>query len=363
MGRRLRHDSILLILIIGLVFFGLVMVFSASVAVAEKNHGNSWHFALRQAGAAAAGLGGMIWLMKQNYHRFRSPAAAFGLVGLTVVGLLVALMVEPTNNTNRFIPLGPFALQPSEFAKLALVVFLAWYLDLRAGALTQGRTVLRAAALPLLTAVLIVAGRDLGTAVVVLLIGLVILWVAGLERRHLKIGLAVLAPLVAIAILMERFRIDRLLIFLDPWKDPKRLGYQIIQALIAVGTGGLTGLGPMQSRQKLHYLPQPHTDFIYAVIAEELGLVGAGLLLAAFCLILWRGLNASLRAKDPFGAYLAVGLTAMLACQALIHMSVALDLAPTKGLPLPLVSYGGSALISALWGSGMLLSVSQRTGG
>jgi cell division protein FtsW len=194
------------------------------------------------------------------------------------------------------------------------------------------------------------------------IIAAVIFWVAGLHERYFFAALAVMLPIGAAAVLRESYRFDRFRIFLDPWRDPQGKGFQIIQSMIAVGTGGWTGLGLMASKQKLYYLPAPHTDFIYAVISEELGLVGATMVLAAFCVILWRGTRAALRAADPFGIYLAAGLTAMLVCQALINTSVVLALAPTKGMPLPLVSYGGTSLVTAMWSCGLLLSVSQHSG-
>jgi cell division protein FtsW len=195
-----------------------------------------------------------------------------------------------------------------------------------------------------------------------MIIAAVIFWVAGLHERYFLIGASAVLPVAILAVLREAYRWDRFKIFLDPWRDPQGKGFQIIQSMIAVGTGGWTGLGLMESKQKLYYLPAPHTDFIYAVISEELGLIGAAMVLLAFGVILWRGVRAAMHASDAFGVYLAVGLTAMLVCQALINASVVLALAPTKGMPLPLVSYGGSSLMCAMWACGLLLSVSQRAG-
>jgi cell division protein FtsW len=338
------------------------MVFSASAVIAERNYGSSYYFLIRQGAWAAAGLLGMIWLMQRDYQRFRHPAVVFGFIGIVIVFLVIALFVGRTANTNRFLRLGPLSLQPSEFAKLALILFLAWFLEARAQTIQEWRTWVPAAGVLGMLAGLILLGRDLGTAFMLALIAAVILWVAGLPSRVFAFGALGFFPLLAVAILMEPYRIQRLVTFLDPWRDPQGKGFHIIQSMIAVGTGGWTGLGLMGSIQKLYYLPAPHTDFIYAVISEEFGLVGATLVLLAFTLILWRGLRAALGASDSFGVYLAAGLTVMLVCQAFLNISVVLDLAPTKGMPLPLVSYGGSSMVCALWGSGLLMSVSQRAG-
>jgi len=360
MGRHLEMDRVLFVTVILLVFFGLVMVFSASAVTAERSQGTSYYYLGRQAAWATCGLLGMIWLMQRDYQRFRHPAVAFGFLGLAVIGLAAALLWDRTANTHRFLRLGPLSLQPSEFAKLALVVFLAYFLEARSAAIREWRTWGPAAAVLALLAGLVLLGRDLGTAFILVILGAVIFWAAGLPGRYFAVGLGVLAPLAALAVLLEPYRIERLLTFWEPWRDPQGRGFQIIQSMIAVGTGGFTGAGLMASKQKLYYLPAAHTDFIFAVISEELGLAGAAAVLAAYGVILWRGMQAGLKAQNRFGAYLAVGLTAMLVCQAWINISVVLALLPTKGMPLPFVGYGGSSLVAALWGAGMLLSVSQR---
>jgi cell division protein FtsW len=362
MAKHLQNDRFLFTTVVLLVFFGLVMVFSASAVIAERHYNSSYYFLARQGAWAAAGILGMIWLMQRDYQRFRNPAVVFGAVGIVIIALVLALLVGSGANTNRFLRFGPLSLQPSEFAKLALILFLAWFLETRAHTIHHWRTWGTAVAVMGVLAVLILAGRDLGTTFVLLLITGVVLWIAGLHPRLFGLGVLATLPLLAVAVIMEPYRFERLIIFLDPWKDPQGKGFQIIQSMIAVGTGGWTGLGLMGSIQKLYYLPAPHTDFIYAVISEEFGLLGAACVLLAFCLILWRGVRAALRARDGFGLYLAAGLTAMLVCQAFINMSVVLDLAPTKGMPLPLVSYGGSSMVCALWASGLLMSVSQRAG-
>ena len=361
MGRRLQTDRVLFLTVIVMVFVGLVMVFSASAVIADRQHGRSYYYLIRQIAWAVTGVAGMIWLMHRDYHRFRHPTVVFGLLGLVVTGLAVVLLVDRSAETHRFFRLGPLSIQPSEFAKPALILFLAYFLEARHGSLENWRTLLPAGCLVAVLAGLILLGRDLGTAVVVVFIAAVVFWVAGLSWKYFAGATLALIPVAAWAVVREPYRVERLLTFLDPWKDPQGKGFQIIQSLIAVGTGGIYGAGLMAGKQKLYYLPAPHTDFIYAVISEEWGLAGAALVLAGFCLILGRGVRAALLAKDHFGVYLAVGLTALLVCPALINISVVLKLAPTKGLPLPLLSYGGSSLVCALWAAGMLLSVSQRS--
>ncbi len=362
MAKHVQNDRYLFGILMVLAVFGLVMVFSASAMIAERAYGASYYYLKRQLLAAGIGLAGMILCMRLDYQKFRHPAVVFGFLGVVVTALAAVLFMGRTANTNRFYRLGGFSLQPSEFAKPALILFLAWFLEKRYGKRMDRRTLVPAGALLLVMALLVVAGRDLGTAIVLVVIAGAILWVAGLEGRYFAMGAAGAAALAAFAIWLEPYRWQRFLIFLDPWKDPQGKGFQIIQSMIAVSTGGWTGAGPMGSKQKLYYLPAPHTDFIFSVIGEEFGLLGCTALVALFGWVLWRGLQAALRAGDPFGVYLAVGVTAMLVCQAFINMSVALNLAPTKGMPLPLISYGGSALISAMWASGLLLSVSQRPG-
>ncbi len=363
MAKQLQSDRVLFITIILMVFFGLVMVFSASAVIAERATGSSFYYLVRQAAWSVAGLLGMIWLMHRDYQRFRHPAVVFGSVAVVVASLVAVLLMDRTAHTHRFFRLGPLSLQPSEFAKPALILFLAYFLEMRASTLHNWRTLVPAGALLVALSGLVLAGGDFGTAISVVLISAVILWVAGLNWKWLAAGAAICLPVAGLAVWLVPYRFARVLTFLDPWQDPQGRGFQIIQSMIAVGTGGFTGAGLMASKQKLYYLPAPHTDFIYAVISEEWGLIGAVVVLIGFCVILWRGVRAALLAADSFGVYLAAGITAMLVCQALINISVALAMAPTKGMPLPFLSYGGSSLICAMWAAGMLLSVSQRSGG
>src|SRR5258706_6750871 len=253
-------------------------------------------------------------------------------------------------------------------AKPVLILFIAWFLDMRLSSGRDHQQVMndtRGTLLPLLsivgvTVLLILIEPDLGTSVVVLLIGVGMLFMAGMRMRYFLYAVAAVPPLFYFLVWRVPYRRVRVEVFLDPFKDPQGKGFQMAQSLIAVGTGGLTGAGLMEGKQKLFYLPAPHTDFIFAVVAEELGLLGAGCLVLAFLIFLWRGLRAASRAPDAFGRLLAIGVTVMIVCQALINFSVVVGLLPTKGIPLPFLSSGGSSLLFNLVAVGMLLNVSQH---
>ena len=272
------------------------------------------------------------------------------------------LFSTPVNGAQPLAALGPLGVQPSELAKIAIILFTAALLERRMDRIDE----LSYSLLPIGVATggivgLILIEPDLGTAVSVLVIAGAMVFAAGISYRYV-VGLVLVAavPALYVVIMASPYRVQRVMAFLDPWSDPQGSGYQVIQSMIAVGTGGIFGSGLMGGVQKLFYLPEPHNDFIYAVIAEELGLLGATTVLACFCVITWRGLRTATRAPDRFGAFLAVGLTAMIAFQALLNISVVIGLAPTKGIPLPFVSAGGSSLLINLLGMAILLNVSQH---
>jgi cell division protein FtsW len=252
-------------------------------------------------------------------------------------------------------------LQPSELAKPALILFLAFFLENRLKSLDDWRhTLLPAVIPPALLSVLIVAQPDLGTAMVCLGITAAILFIAGVRLRYFAYALVPLVPAVCYLIFFVPWRLARMMVFLFPNRDPQGIGFHINQSLIAVGTGGLTGLGLMEGKQKLFYLPEPHTDFIYAVLSEETGLVGAVLVAVLFFVFAWRGLRAALRSRDGFARFMAVGVTSMIVLQAFFNISVVLALLPTKGIPLPFISYGGSSLFVMLASVGVLLNITQQ---
>ena len=280
----------------------------------------------------------------------------------TVSLLLISVFfLDRSHHTHRWFHIGAFSFQPSEVAKPALILFLAYFLESRIKFMDDWRnTLLPAVAPTVMFLLLIVAQPDLGTAIACAGITACMLFVAGVQLRYF--GYAFLGSLLPLYFLIFHvaYRRDRILAFVNPYSDPQGRGFHIIQSLIAVSTGGLTGIGLMEGKQKLFYLPEPHTDFIFAVTAEELGLVGALFLVILFAIFLWRGVRTALRTQDTFGRFLAVGITSMIVLQAFINISVVLGLMPTKGIPLPFVSSGGSSLFVTLGCVGVLLNITKQ---
>jgi cell division protein FtsW len=365
MPRRVETDRWLFLTTIALCLTGAVMVFSASAVTARQNFGNGYHFLLRQVLWLGLGLAGMFTMMNVDYRKLRKTKFVFSFLGVVLAMLVGVFLLDKSHATHRWIRLGPASLQPSELAKLAVILYLAWFLELRRQPRSFGindfrHTVLPATAVVLLTIGLIVVEPDLGTALEILVITLAMLFVAGLSEKYLLGAGAAAMPAIYVAVVHVSYRYERVMAFLHPDSDPQGRGFQLIQSLIAVGSGGLTGVGLMESKQKLFYLPEAHTDFIYAVLCEELGFVGGVLVLALFAVYAWRGFRASLRAPDDFGRFLALGITAMVVSQSLINIGVVLGMMPTKGIPLPFVSYGGSSLFVMLLATGVLLNISQQ---
>ena len=361
MAKRLQSDRILFVTTLALVVFGLVMVFSASAVLSNDRFGNAYMFLARQLAWAAVGLVAMLAVMRVDYRCYRHPAFIFFSLSVTLALLVAVLLFDSSHSTHRWFRWGAFSFQPSELAKPVLVLFLAWLLERRSSSVNDLLYTLLPAGLVVGAVVaLILKEPDLGTAVAILLTAIGLFFLAGLRLRYFAILALAAIPAFYLLIWRVPYRQNRILTFLDPYADPQGKGFQVIQSLIAVGTGGLTGLGLMEGRQKLFYLPAPHTDFVFAVAAEELGLLGALALVAGFGVVLWRGLRASLRAPDLFGRYLAAGLTIMIVGQALVNISVVLGMMPTKGIPLPFISYGGSSLLFSLLSIGLLLNVTQH---
>jgi cell division protein FtsW len=361
MAKRVSVDRWLFTVTMLLVFVGLVMVFSASAVMARERFGSPYAFLSKQLIWAVAGLVAMVIAMGVDYRRYKHPALVFSLMGFTTLLLISVFFLDRSHNTHRWIHAGGFSFQPSELAKPVLILFLAYFLESRTKTIADVRNTLLPAAVPVLVFLgLIVLQPDLGTAIACAGIAACILYVAGMRMRYFAYSFAAsLVPLYFL-IFQVSFRRARILAFLNPYADSQKTGFHIIQSLIAVGTGGVTGTGLMEGKQKLFYLPEPHTDFIFAVTAEELGLVGAMFVVALFTIFLWRGMRASWRTEDVFGRYLAVGITCMVVLQAFINISVVLGLLPTKGIPLPLVSYGGSSLFVTLACVGVLLNITKQ---
>jgi cell division protein FtsW len=329
--------------------------------MARERFGSPYAFLAKQLIWAVAGLVAMVIAMGVDYRRYKHPALVFSLMGFTTLLLISVFFLDRSHNTHRWIHAGGFSFQPSELAKPVLILFLAYFLESRTKTIDDVRNTLLPAAVPVLVFLgLIVFQPDLGTAIACAGIAACILYVAGMRLRYFAYSFAAsLVPLYFL-IFHVSFRRARILAFLNPYADSQKTGFHIIQSLIAVGTGGVTGTGLMEGKQKLFYLPEPHTDFIFAVTAEELGLVGAMFVVALFAIFLWRGMRASWRTEDVFGRYLAVGITCMVVLQAFINISVVLGLLPTKGIPLPLVSYGGSSLFVTLACVGVLLNITKQ---
>jgi cell division protein FtsW len=378
MAQRLKTDWILFLTVLALVCFGLIMVYSSSSMVAElKYHVSSTYFFFRQLGWAVFSVAVLLYCMKRDYRRWNDPRFAFAGLGIVLLLLVAVYLSDVTNH--RWLKAGPFSLQPSELAKPALSLFLAFFLCRRLNTINDKHT-LGPIAISISVVALAVAVADLGTAVVLVATTVAVIFVAGIEYRYLA-ACAALGVLLGLGfVAMKPYRLARAIEFVDKDHsllsklDPKgRIlayahqtastsdpGYQQRQAKIAVGSGGFAGLGLMQSKQKMLYLPEAQTDFIYAIVGEEAGFLGSLLLVAGFVVVLWRGLRTYVRATDSFGRYLALSVTVCVVLQAFINMSVVVGLVPNKGIPLPFISYGGSSLLSTLLLMGMLLSVSEH---
>jgi len=361
MARKLKSDKVLFFATLLLVFASVVMVYSASAMMAQERNHNAYLFLIKQSMWAALGLAAVAIVMRVDYRLYRQPVVVWASLLVAAVGLFLVLLMPAINGTRRWFGLGGFGVQPSELAKLSLILFTAALLERRMHRVNDVRYALLPVALVSgLVVLLVLLEPDFGTAVSMLLVVALMVFAAGLDWRYFAaVALAGIPTLAAIAIAAP-YRMRRVATFMNPEADPLGDGFQILQSLIAVGTGGMTGTGLMQGVQKLFYLPEPHTDFIYAVIGEEIGLVGTTLVLIAFAVITWRGLRIALRSPDPFASFLAMGLTGMIAVQAFINISVVLALLPTKGIPLPFVSSGGSSLLINLVGMGILLNLSQH---
>ena len=361
MARKLKSDKLLFVSTLLLVCTGVVMVYSASAVMAMERWNQPYLFLVKQLAWAVMGLAVMPIVMRIDYRNYRQPVVIWAGLAVATITLIAVLFGPERNGATRWLAIGPLGVQPSELAKITIIIFVAALLERRMERIDDVRySLLPVGGVLGVIVGLILLEPDLGTAVCVVTIAAVMVFAAGISYRYVA-GLFLAAiPALYFVIATSEYRRRRVLAFLDPWADPLGDGWQMIQSMIAVGTGGVFGRGLMGGVQKLFYLPEPHNDFIYSVIGEELGLVGATLVLACFCVITWRGLRTAVRAPDRFGAFLAVGLTTMVVFQAFFNISVVLGLLPPKGIPLPFVSAGGSSLLINLIGMGILLNVSQH---
>ncbi len=360
-GRELPVDKVMLAIVLGITLFGAVMVYSASAVLAEKNYGSQFYFLGRQGMWALVGLAAMAAAISIDYRHYKRRAVIIPLLICTLGLLIVVLLLPRVNETHRWIRYGRYvSLQPSELTKLTLAAFLGFFLERQAKLIHSFKsTFVRAAIVAGVFIALVGAEPDLGTALALGLVFLTMMFQAGTPIRYFATLAVPVVPAITY-MLLKPWRFQRLLAFLDPWKYQTTWGFQPVQSMIAIGSGGTGGVGFAQGRQKLFYLPAPHTDFIFAVIGEELGLIGAATLIALFALLAWRGFRAARFAPDMFGQLVAVGLTTMIIAQAFFNISVTLSLVPTKGIPLPFVSAGGSSLAISLFAAGVLLNVSKH---
>ncbi len=364
MARKLAPDKWLFAATTGLALFGVVMVYSASAVMAARDNGNQFHYVIKQGVWVAVGFGVMLLMMQFNYQQLKNRRIVYGLLFICTIGLMSVFAFSPVNGAHRWLKFPGFSMQPSELSKLALIIFLAYFLEKRAG--EEGdfwRTFLPCGIVTGWLAALVVIEPDFGTAMMLVLIFAVMIYTAGARLLHLAMAAAPALIVAAGLLIFVPFRLKRLVTFLDPWADQQGAGFQVVQSLIAIGSGGPNGLGFAQGKQKMLFLPFAHSDFIFAVIGEELGLVGAITVVAVFALFLWRGVRTALLAPDRFGMLLSLGIVAGIVAQALFNMSVVLSLVPTKGIPLPFISYGGSSLVPTLAAVGILLNVSQHASG
>jgi len=353
-------DFGLLLSVLVLLSMGIIMVFSASAVTAANNLGDAFYFLKRQLTWAGLGLAGMGALMRMPYTIFRRLANP--LLGVSLVLLVLVLIIGiSAKGSSRWLGVGSLSFQPSEVIKLTMVIFLAARLaeDSRRLGSSFVRGLGPYLLLIFLVCGLILAQPDLGTAIAIAGTSYLLLVAAGAERNHLLVLFLAGLAVVALAIIIAPYRMARFTAFLNPWADPQGKGYQTIQSLLALGSGGPFGTGLGQGRQKLYYVPEEHTDFIFAILGEELGFIGTALVVAAFSLLLWRGFRTAMKAPDAFGSLLAAGITIMITLQALINMGIVTGLLPVTGITLPLVSYGGSSLIFTLAGIGILLNISR----
>lgn len=355
-----RFDKTLLITTLILIAFGLIMVFSSSAVLATEKNQSSFYFFTHQIIGAGVGLFLLIFLLAMKKPFYQDPLFIYGLLLLTLALLALCLVMPAIGNTNRWITFYGFRFQPSELAKFSLVLFFASYFSRKQDKIGEWQILVFPLAILSLFLLLILKEPDYGTALLILGISIVMLYIGGVKLKYL-ISLAVISGGVfAFYLFQASYRVERLFAFVSPDKDPQGIGFQAIQSKLALGSGGLFGGGLGESVQKLFFLPCAHTDYIYAIVGEEFGLIGTLGVILLFTILLWRGLLISWRAPNLFCQITAAGLTLAIFIQALLNISIVLGLGPPTGLPLPLISYGRSSLLTTILSVGILLHISQR---
>ncbi|AKO93923.1 MULTISPECIES: stage V sporulation protein E [Priestia] len=361
--KKTTPDFILIVLTLSLLTIGLIMVYSASAVWASYKFDDSFFFAKRQLLFAGLGVCAMFVIMNIDYWTWRKWSKSLIIICFVLLVLVLVPGVGMTRNgSTSWIGVGAFSIQPSEFMKLAMIAFLSKYLADNQKKITSFKKgLMPSLGLVFLAFGIIMLQPDLGTGTVMVGTCIVMIFVAGARISHFAyLGLVGVAGFVAL-VASAPYRIKRITSFLDPWEDPLGSGFQVIQSLYAIGPGGLLGMGLGQSRQKFFYLPEPQTDFIFAILAEELGFIGGSIVLILFALLLWRGVRIALGAPDLYGSFLAIGVISMVAIQVMINIGVVTNLIPVTGITLPFLSYGGSSLTLMLAAVGVLLNVSRHS--
>ena len=363
MVSKLRIDWFLFAIATGLAGFGAAMVYSASAMIAMKESQSQYTYFLKQLVFTLIGLGVMYIISKIDYRRYQSEWVVYGILAVTVILLITVFAFPPINGARRWIRIGGLSLQPSEVAKIALPIFLAFFLTKHEK--TMGE--LKSTVIPCVSALILLTGLifiepDLGTVIVLCAIFSAVYFAAGARLLHIATVAAGMVMIGIGAVIFAPWRVERMMAFLDPFKHSDDAGYQVVQSLYAIGSGGIVGEGFAKGQAKLFYLPYPYSDFIFSVVGEELGLIGTMAVLIAFGLLLWRGTRAALMAPDRFGMLLGIGLITGIIVQALFNISVVISILPAKGIPLPFISYGGTSVLMTLCAVGILLNISQHAG-
>jgi len=357
-----RTDWFLFAIAAGLAVFGAAMVYSASAMIAMKESQSQFTYFNKQFAFALIGLVVMYGASKVDYRKYQDERVVYGILIVTVIFLIAVFAFPSVNGATRWVRLGSFSFQPSEMAKIALPIFLAFFLTKHEDTVGE----LKSTVIPCISALVLLAGLvfvepDLGTAIVLCAIFSAMYFAAGARIKHIATVGACMVLIGIGAILFAPWRVERLMAFLDPFKHADDAGYQVVQSLYAIGSGGIMGEGFAKGQAKLFYLPYPYSDFIFSVVGEELGLIGTLAVVAAFALLLWRGTRAALLAPDRFGMLLGIGIVTGIVVQALFNISVVISILPAKGIPLPFISYGGSSVLVTLFAVGILMNISQNS--
>ena len=358
------YDHILIYTVLALVVIGWFMVYSSSAVMAEITYNDSFKFLKKQFLFSLIGLIGMVGVMQINYRRL--SAWTYPILALSILLLIVVLipglgLSHKVGVARRWLMTPWFAFQPSELGKVALLIFIAYSLAKKGDQIKKFlQGFLPIIGISGIMVFLVILEPDMGTAIFLGLLTMVLLFIGGTRFSYLLMVPLISAPVLYVLITRIPYVYRRFLAFLDPWKDVQGMGFQIIQSFVALGSGGLWGVGLGDSRQKLFFLPAAHTDFILAILGEEMGFIGITIIILLFSLLIWRGLRIALKAEDTFGSHLAMGITAMIALQVIINMGVVVGLLPTKGLTLPFISYGGTSMVVNLVAMGILVNISAQ---